>query len=127
MIKIAHKGFTLMEIMISVVIIAVVAAVGVPSYRGVLETARAGEACIALAEVYRGQKIYYANNNAFWGGDPSWANNNAALGTNITNTYYDINSFWSPGGQSYTIILKRNAVGRSAAGTKTFTMTYANG
>lgn len=59
------KGFTLIELMIVVVIIALLAGIAIPSYqKHVIETRRS-DAKIALTELAQLQESYFADNNEY--------------------------------------------------------------
>ncbi|MBS1272119.1 MAG: Fimbrial protein [Candidatus Marinimicrobia bacterium] len=52
-------GFTLMEVLVVVIIVAILAAVGVPIYTSYVEQARASEAQSAIGAIYNAAKMYY--------------------------------------------------------------------
>ncbi|MEA4882891.1 MAG: prepilin-type N-terminal cleavage/methylation domain-containing protein [Clostridia bacterium] len=55
-----EKGFTLMELMIVIVIIGVLAAVGVPAYKGMTDKAREAACDANLRTVQTAVSMYYA-------------------------------------------------------------------
>ena len=121
-----RPGFTIMEIMISLVVIAVLAGLAVPAYRSVTERSRASEAQVNLNAIHMAQKNYHARYDTFWGNSTVWANVSAGLSIELNNRYYDIQAF-NANAAMYTVTLIRNAVERTGAGTKTFTVTYNAG
>lgn len=61
----AHKGFTLIELMIVVVVIAILAALALPAYQSYVEQARRADAKSALLAVQLAQEKYRANNPTY--------------------------------------------------------------
>jgi type IV pilus assembly protein PilE len=61
------RGFTLIELMIAVVIIAVLAAVAFPQYLGAVRKTRRSEAVNALSSVQQAQERWRANNTQYTG------------------------------------------------------------
>ena len=59
-----QAGFTLIEIMIALVVLAIVAAFALPSYQQSLRTAKRADAYVALANVKDAQEIDYNNQAA---------------------------------------------------------------
>ena len=59
------SGFTLIELMITVAILAVVAAVAVPAYNGYVATARNVEALDNLSSIQIAEVEYFLQNNAY--------------------------------------------------------------
>lgn len=65
-----HHGFTLMELMITVAILAVITAIAVPAYNGYMATARKTEGHNNLAALALAQEEYFLENNEyFYGAD----------------------------------------------------------
>ncbi|MDE2146400.1 MAG: type IV pilin protein [Burkholderiales bacterium] len=58
-------GFTLVELMIAIVVLAVLAAVAFPSYLNALRKGRRSEAVAALSAVQQGQERWRANNQQY--------------------------------------------------------------
>lgn len=59
-------AFTLIEVMITLVILGVLAGMALPMYTKTVEESRANEARVNLQTIHYGEKIYKLNNNAFW-------------------------------------------------------------
>ena len=59
------RGFTLVELMVVIVIVAVMAAVAVPLYTNYVKDARRSEAANGLASVATAQQTYYQRNGAY--------------------------------------------------------------
>lgn len=58
-----HKGVTLVELMVAVAILAIIAAIAIPSYRIFVKKAKMLEGEVALREIARLEDHYYLNNN----------------------------------------------------------------
>lgn len=63
-----QHGFTLMELMVTVAILAVVASIAIPAYNGYITTAKMSEAHNALAELKLAEEEYYLENNTYFSG-----------------------------------------------------------
>ena len=63
--KFRQEGFTLIEVMIAVAIIALVAAIAVPSYSSYMIDARRTDAISFLSEVAGEQARFFSNNNQY--------------------------------------------------------------
>lgn len=59
------SGFTLIELMIAAVIVALLAAVALPSYRQYVTTAARGQAKATLLNTVQLQERYFTNNNTY--------------------------------------------------------------
>lgn len=65
MVSKKNKGFTLIELMIVLVIISVIMAYAIPSYRDYVLRSKRSEAHNALVNIASLQERYYANNNRY--------------------------------------------------------------
>ncbi|MBT8493753.1 MAG: prepilin-type N-terminal cleavage/methylation domain-containing protein [Deltaproteobacteria bacterium] len=70
-------GFTLMELMVTLAIIALLSSVAIPAFVGYLKKAKSAEATSLLQKLYAGSRIYYLENRQF----PEAAAITPALGT----------------------------------------------
>ena len=61
----AGSGFTLIELMIVVAIVAILAAVVYPSYQSAVTKTKRAEARAALMQVMQSQERYYSQNNSY--------------------------------------------------------------
>ncbi|WP_353314472.1 type IV pilin protein [Candidatus Albibeggiatoa sp. nov. NOAA] len=59
------KGFTLIELMIAVAIIAIIVAIAVPNYNRYLAKSRRADAKTALITIAQLQETYFADNNTY--------------------------------------------------------------
>ncbi|MCK4640138.1 MAG: prepilin-type N-terminal cleavage/methylation domain-containing protein [Candidatus Marinimicrobia bacterium] len=73
-----QKGFTLVELMITIVIVGILAAVAVPIYTANIKKAKMSECDAALGTVRTALRVYYATN------DPSPKYPTAAAGTLVS-------------------------------------------
>ena len=60
-----EKGFTLIELMITVAILAILAAVAIPVYNNYVHSARAAEATTNISGIRTLQESYFAENNTY--------------------------------------------------------------
>ena len=73
-----RRGFTLMELLIVVVIIAIVAAIGMPSYRKAIERNYWRGAQDVLRAIYSGEQVYWTQRDTYVqptacpAPDPAW-------------------------------------------------------
>ena len=59
------KGFTLIELMIAVAIIAIIVAVAIPSYSAYVTKSRRSDAKVSLMTISQLQETYFADNNKY--------------------------------------------------------------
>ena len=69
------KGFTLLEIMMTVAILAVVASIAVPAYNNYIETGRITEGWNNLYALNAAEQQYFLENNAYFSGTSDGATN----------------------------------------------------
>ena len=84
---IQQRGFTLVEIMIAMGVLAVVAAIAIPSYRGYIEESRKVEGKNNLAAIKLAQEEYFLENNRYF---PD------TNGATVTTTAATLSAYWSP-------------------------------
>lgn len=63
-----HLGFTLVELMITVAILAIIAGIAIPAYNGYLETARSAEGMNNIAGLQLAEEEYFLENNRYIAG-----------------------------------------------------------
>jgi len=65
MLRRVHKGFTLIELMIVVVVIAVLSAIAVPGYKYFVTRAKRAAARTAIQNMAQQQERYFTQNNGY--------------------------------------------------------------
>ena len=104
-VRIQSRGFTLIELMIVVAIVAITAAIALPSYQNQMQKTRRGAAKADLIELASFMQRFYTENNRF---DQDRAGNAVALPFNTTATengaitYYNL-SLTAAARSSYTL------------------------
>lgn len=63
-----HRGFTLVEVMVTVVIIAILASIALPAYTGYIQRSNAQEALQSLAEGRTKMEQHFMDNRTYEGG-----------------------------------------------------------
>jgi type IV pilus assembly protein PilE len=63
--KQAQQGFTLIELMIAVVVVAILGAVALPSYRSYVQKAERGAAKSVMLNLAQTEERYFTNNGAY--------------------------------------------------------------
>ena len=96
-------GFTLIELMIAVVVVAILAAIAIPSYLDSVRKSRRSDAYTALTAVQQAQERWRANN-------PSYATNaQLSLGVNASPAGLGVNAATANGYYNVGISLPSNA------------------
>ncbi|SEA63495.1 type IV pilus assembly protein PilE [Thiothrix caldifontis] len=60
-----HQGFTLIELMITVAIVGILAAIAYPSYTAQVQKSRRADAQVALQEIAQRQEAYFLRNYSY--------------------------------------------------------------
>lgn len=66
--KLNTNGFTLIELMVTVAILGILAAIAIPAYNGYVLTAKMSEAENNLAALRLAEEEFYLENNTYFGG-----------------------------------------------------------
>lgn len=77
-----QKGFTLIELMVTLAILGILAAIAIPAYNGYITTARMSEAQNNLAALRLAEEEYFLENNEYFEGA-----NTAAIETDSDNLW----------------------------------------
>lgn len=107
----AKNGFTLIEVMITVVILSVLTAIAVPAYQGYIATSRQAEGHNNLAALQMAEEEFYLENNNYFVGD-DWSDLETNSGNLWTRTGSD--------GQfnfDYAVVLSGGGYVATATGT----------
>jgi len=117
-----NKGFTLIELMITVAIMAIIAAIAYPSYIDSVRKARRADAQAQMLELASFMERFYTENNRY-NKQNNVAQTNVALPTGITSDYYDY-ALQSVVATSYAIKADpKSGQSTSSCGTLTITNT----
>ena len=90
------KGFTLAEILVTVVILGILAGLAAPMYGSMIEGSRSNEAKASLSIILMAEKVYKLNSTGqvYWGaGGTTAAAINTGLNIELMPRFYDAN--WS--------------------------------
>jgi type IV pilus assembly protein PilE len=98
MLKKRFGGFSLMELMVAVAIVAIIGAIAFPSYLGYMNQTRRSDGQTALLDLSNRMERYFTNNNTYVGATL------ATLGANATSPegFYTV-SISNAGATTYTL------------------------
>jgi type IV pilus assembly protein PilE len=108
------RGFTLIELMIVVAIVAILAGVAMPAYFDYVRRGQLPEAQAALSDFRVKMEQYYQDNRNYGGaqcadsGPPSWSAGNGTLNYGAAQ-FFRYSCVLSAGGQGYTVAAVGNA------------------
>lgn len=126
------RGFTLIELMIVVAIIAFLAMVSVPTFMRFLAKAKRAEAYMNLSSIYAAEKAHWAEHGTysdvlFGQGGIGWKPEGYKGGGASENFYYTYGFTGAEGRNFFTGKLKtaNSHLGKSSAGKDSFTVVAA--
>ena len=118
-----NKGFTLIELMITVAIMAIIAAIAYPSYIDSVRKARRADAQAQMLELASFMERFYTENNRY-NKQNNVAQTNVALPAGIASDYYAYSLTPTPTEVSYAIrAVPVTGQGTVSCGTLTITNT----
>ncbi len=102
------RGFTLLELLVSLVVLGTVGAIAIPNYHSSIEKARVNEAKINLTAIYAAEKLYKSKNGVYWGpGSTSVAAINSNLNLDLSVMDYAEGILVSGNAAGFQAYLKR--------------------
>lgn len=85
--RIPQRGFTLVELMIAMGVLAVVAAIAIPAYNGYIAESRKTEGWNNLAAIKLAQEEYFLENNRYFPDTD---------GATVSTTANTLSAYWQP-------------------------------
>ncbi len=114
-----HKGFTLIEVLITLAILGILAAIAIPAYNGYITTAKMSEAQNNLAALRLAEEENFLENNSYF------------TGTDTADLASNSNGLWSASKGSngfvnfdYVVILSSGSWVATATGDRAGTSTF---
>jgi type IV pilus assembly protein PilE len=86
-----HRGFTLIELMVTIVVIAILAAIAIPSYQNSVRHSRRTDAKSALLDLAAREQNLYATTTAYGSTPASVGYSGAAFPVTVGSGYYSVN------------------------------------
>ncbi len=124
------RGFTLIEVMITVAIVGILAAIAYPSYQSYILRSHRSEGMALLSEAAARMERYYAQNSTYATATPSrlgLTSTANATTVNSANGYYSL-SLGTPSATSYSLsATPQNAQASDSCGTLTLDSTGLKG
>jgi type IV pilus assembly protein PilE len=125
-----NQGFTLIELMIAVSIVAILAGIGYPSYNAYVKRAARAEVRAVVLDTAQKQERYYSSNNTYLAiaapttaAPTGWQNFTG--GTAMAGRKYNVSVAVTGGGGSYTITAAP-ANGYTDTDCGTYMLTHTN-
>ena len=126
------KGFTLVELVIVIIIVGILSIVAVPIYKNYTDRAKETEGKALLGSIQTAQKVYFAENNIFYGvGVTAASSNTAELAVDARgNKYYRWYKITSNGSADenaeYTAIVSATSSSNDDGNIKALTMVASS-
>lgn len=116
----SHKGFTLIELMVVIAILAIISAIAIPAYTGYVKTAKLTEAYNNIASLRLAEEEFFIENNAYFGGADTLAVETASQGlwtaTKGSETAVAFNYVVTTTATSWSVTATGNLAGSGAFG-----------
>lgn len=88
-----QRGFTLIELMITVAVLAIIAGIAIPAYNGYIKSSRFAEAQNEFAKIKIAQSEFFLENNTYFGPVPNGGDFRTASGSMYTTLPADTSYF----------------------------------
>lgn len=121
-----QSGFTLIEVMITVVVIGILASIAYPSYQEFVKRGNRTEGQAFLSEVAARQERYFAQNNKYITSDSDIGKLNLKNGSTSETGKYELSIDEHAGDGGYTLTAKEQ-FNDTACGNLTLTATGVKG
>lgn len=116
-------GFTLVELLIAIVIVAILSAIAIPSYRSYVLRARREDATSALMRVQAAEEKFFLQNNAYTANLAGAPPAGIGIGATSDNGYYALALALTNGGAGFTATATPTATGGQTDDAKCATYT----
>jgi type IV pilus assembly protein PilE len=111
-----HRGFTLLELLVTLAIVAILAALAWPGYGAIIQRAQRNDARLALMTIQHAEEVHYQRFNAYTEAlTLSGASGGLGLDDHSDNGSYALSVSTSDDGQHYSAMARTTAQGRQAA------------
>jgi type IV pilus assembly protein PilE len=115
-----ERGFTLLELIVVVIVLAVLASIAVPMYRGYIKSVRATEATSRLGAIVTAAKNYYQRNNKW----PASFDDEGFYGDNSPTEHF---TYEMQAGDGFTVVARGTDVHSMSSVTVTAICTNPHG
>lgn len=121
-------GFTLIELMIAVVVVAILLSIAVPSYRAQVQESRRTDAKTALLDLASREQRYFSVNNTFTNSpqDLGYGGAAASFPMNVGSGYYSVSVTAPTGASPPTFTITATPINSQASDTQCGSFTVDN-